>query len=430
MSDLFHDQGVIKAIVRASTDTLRPKNGDEVAISYTILSGVDEHIKSLVYTVGTNSDSLFIPLQTLDRIVCDMKRNEKCEVSISPKYSGSLEPMRVEVTLVHVKQAPTSESSGISPLGAPLGDFQNHLLRNPDVMEQMVSSPYMQGLLANPDTLRSLLGANPQMQQLMEQNPELRHLLSDPEFLQQSMEAMRNPSVMREMMRSTDRAMSNLESIPGGSAALHKLYNEVQEPLFEASRGADSSGSYKRVEDAKQLKAKYGDMAKPGKPFTEPMANPWVTPPSFSPVASTVSPSVQPPMDYSAMGQMMQDPAMQQLLASMFRSSSSPPAPASFQDAAFLQQLFNPTSIRAMAGLEHSIASNNPLPPNGFNAMFGNFITASQNDPASRYRTQLATLRSMGFTDTQAAISALDRSGGDLSIAIDLLTAERNASRQ
>lgn len=435
MSDLFEDQGVIKTVIRASTEVAKPKRGDEVALTYTVLSGVDSHVKSLVYTVGTNLDSLFIPLQTLDRIVCDMKRNEKCEVVISSEYSGSGDTLRVELTLVHLKPAQTSESSGLGALAPPLGDFQSHLLRNPDVMEQMISSPYMQSLLANPETLRSLIGTNPQMQQLMEQNPELRHLLSDPDFLQQSMEAMRNPSVMREMMRSTDRAMSNLESIPGGSAALHKLYNEVQEPLFEASRGVgDSSSSsvFKKVYDETQLKAKYGEMAKPGKPFSEPMANPWANAPTFP---STVPPSQTTSIDYSGMGQMMQDPAMQQLMASMFRSNqaahpSSTVTP--FQDASFLQQLFNPTSIQAMAGLEQSIAGlqGNPsqLPVNGFNAMFGNFITAAQNDPATRYASQLATLRSMGFTDTQAAINALDRCGGDLSRAIDFLTAQRDGA--
>jgi ubiquilin len=293
-------------------------------------------------------------------------------------------------------------------------------------MEQMVSSPYMQSLLSNPDTLRSLMGANPQMQQLMEQNPELRNLMSDPDFLRQSMDAMRNPAVMREMMRNTDRAMSNLESIPGGSAALHKLYNEVQEPLFEATRGAETSGSVQKVNDANQLKAKYGEMAKPERPISEPMTNPWVTAPVFSSTASS-PPSVQSPMDFSAMGQMMQNPGMQQLMSSMFRSKNAGSA-TTFQDPNFLQQLFNPTSIQAMAGLEQSIAGlqqGNSVPSNGFNSMFGNFLTASQNDPQRKYATQLATLRSMGFTDVNAAINALERSGGDLSRAIDILDAER-----
>lgn len=242
MSDLFSDQGVVKTVIRASTDALKPKRGDEVTIVYSITSGVDNESKNLVYTVGTSMNDLFLPLRTIDKIVCDMRRTERCEVHIAPAYSGKADPIDVEITLIHIRQGPGSTTNGLASLSPPLGDFQNHLLQNPDVMEQMMSSPYMQSLLSNPETMRSLMGMNPQMQQLLEQNPELNSLMNDPEFLQQSMEAMRNPAVMREMMRNTDRAMSNIESLPGGSAALHKLYNEVQAPLFDAAQDIGSKG--------------------------------------------------------------------------------------------------------------------------------------------------------------------------------------------
>ncbi len=45
----------------------------------------------------------------------------------------------------------------------------------------------------------------------MDRNPELRHVLNDPAILRQTMEAARNPEIMREMMRTSDRAMSNIE---------------------------------------------------------------------------------------------------------------------------------------------------------------------------------------------------------------------------
>ena len=450
MSDLFHDQGVIKTVIRSSTDTTRPRRGDEVGIVYVVTSGVDNESRNLVYTVGTNIPNLFVPLRSLDKIVCDMRRNEKCSVRLSPTYSGKPELMEVEITLVHVRPGPSTSSSGLSSLAPPLGEFQDHLLRNPDVMEQMMNSPYMQSLMANPETMRSLMGSNPQMQQLMEQNPELNHLMNDPELLQQSMEAMRNPAMMREMMRNTDRAMSNIESLPGGSAALHKLYNEVQAPLFEASQdiGGRSSAATK-VSDSKQLRAKYGDLATPDQPISQPMANPWVAKPTIpTPVVPSIPSAARTPMDLSAMGQMMQDPSIQQMMSSMFRAQASagalPPTALAatgltaqpgtqprnpFEDPAFLQQMFNPTSMQAMAGLEQSLSSlqgaNAPLAANGFSSLFGNLITAQQNDPENRYRTQLATLRSMGFSDTQAAVDALDRSGGSVNGAVELLMASR-----
>jgi hypothetical protein len=52
----------------------------------------------------------------------------------------------------------------------------------------------------------------------------------------QAMQMARNPAMMREMMRTQDRAMSNLESMPGGFNALRRLYTEVQEPLMSAAQ--------------------------------------------------------------------------------------------------------------------------------------------------------------------------------------------------
>lgn len=40
-------------------------------------------------------------------------------------------------------------------------------------------------------------------------------MLNNPDILRQTMEIARNPAMMQELMRNQDRAMSNLESIPG-----------------------------------------------------------------------------------------------------------------------------------------------------------------------------------------------------------------------
>lgn len=50
------------------------------------------------------------------------------------------------------------------------------------------------------------------------------------------MELARNPAMMQEMMRNQDRALSNLESIPGGYNALRRMYTDIQEPMFSAAR--------------------------------------------------------------------------------------------------------------------------------------------------------------------------------------------------
>jgi ubiquilin len=48
---------------------------------------------------------------------------------------------------------------------------------------------------------------------------------------------------MREYMRNTDRAMSNLEALPGGFNALRQLYENVQEPLLNATQGGGGDGA-------------------------------------------------------------------------------------------------------------------------------------------------------------------------------------------
>lgn len=52
----------------------------------------------------------------------------------------------------------------------------------------------------------------------------------------QTVELARNPAMMQEMVRNQDRALSNLESIPGGYSALRRMYTDIQEPMFSAAR--------------------------------------------------------------------------------------------------------------------------------------------------------------------------------------------------
>lgn len=53
----------------------------------------------------------------------------------------------------------------------------------------------------------------------LQRNPEISHMLNNPELLRQTMELARNPAMLQELMRSHDRALSNLESIPGKTQA-------------------------------------------------------------------------------------------------------------------------------------------------------------------------------------------------------------------
>merc|ERR1719382_1297689 len=96
----------------------------------------------------------------------------------------------------------------------------------------------VQQMMSNPDTLRAMMRMNPRMNQLMERQPEIARLLEDPEGLQQSMRMAANPSLMREMTRNADRAIGQLDVMPGGHNALVRAHQDFADPLHQALSGS------------------------------------------------------------------------------------------------------------------------------------------------------------------------------------------------
>merc|ERR1740130_1954579 len=112
------------------------------------------------------------------------------------------------------------------------------MAQNPEMMQQLMDSPMVQQMMSNPETLRAMMSMNPRMQQLMEQRPEIARMLEDPETIRQSMQMMRNPSLMREMQRNQDRAMGQLDVMPGGHNALVRAHTDMVDPLMAAMTGS------------------------------------------------------------------------------------------------------------------------------------------------------------------------------------------------
>lgn len=139
-------------------------------------------------------------------------------------------------------------SAGGPGFGLTLPEFQQvqqQLMQNPDLIREMMNMPTVQSLMNNPELMRTLIMSNPQMSQIIDRNPDLAHILNDPGTLRQTLDAARNPELMREMMRNTDRAMSNIEASPEGFNMLRRMYETVQEPLLNAATiGADAAGEF------------------------------------------------------------------------------------------------------------------------------------------------------------------------------------------
>lgn len=119
---------------------------------------------------------------------------------------------------------------------------QQQLMQNPNLMREMMNMPAVQNLMNNPDLMRSIIMSNPQMRDIIDRNPDLAHILNDPGTLRQTLDAARNPELMREMMRNTDRAMSNIEASPEGFNMLRRMYETVQEPLLNAATMGTEGG--------------------------------------------------------------------------------------------------------------------------------------------------------------------------------------------
>ncbi|XP_049766030.1 ubiquilin-1 [Schistocerca cancellata] len=174
--------------------------------------------------------------------------------------------------------------AGLESLGMGSANFmelqqrmQRELLGNPDMMRQILDNPLVQRLMNDPENMRALITSNPQMQELMERNPEISHMLNNPDLLRQTMELARNPSMLQELMRNHDRAISNLESIPGGYNALQRMYRDIQEPMLTAATEQFVRNPYSTTGSSSNNSD--GNNPQQGQENRDPLPNPW-SPPS------------------------------------------------------------------------------------------------------------------------------------------------------
>ncbi|XP_074667110.1 ubiquilin-1-like isoform X5 [Strix aluco] len=169
--------------------------------------------------------------------------------------------------------------AGLSSLGLNASNFselqsqmQQQLLSNPEMMVQIMENPFVQSMLSSPDLMRQLIMANPQMQQLIQRNPEISHMLNNPDIMRQTLELARNPAMMQEMMRNQDRALSNLESIPGGYNALRRMYTDIQEPMLNAAQEQFGGNPFASLVS----NASSGGDSQPSRTENrDPLPNPW-----------------------------------------------------------------------------------------------------------------------------------------------------------
>ncbi|KAI5592762.1 hypothetical protein POPTR_004G205100v4 [Populus trichocarpa] len=297
-----------------------------------------------------------------------------------------------------------------------LEQVQQRLTQNPNMMREIMNTPAMQSLMNNPELIRSLMMSNPQMREIMDRNPELAHVLNDPSILRQTLEAARNPELMREMMRHTDRAMSNIESTPEGFNMLRRMYENVQEPFLNATTMGGNAGSDlgsnpfaallgnqggTQVRDASNNPSTTGSEATGGltAPNTNPLPNPWNNAAGGTQTNSTTRPNPAgnvrasglgdlglgglglPGMesmfngmpDSNQMNQLLQNPAVSQMMQTVLSNpeymnqmlnfnpqlrsmvDSNPQLREMMQNPELLRQLTSPETMQQMLALQQSL---------------------------------------------------------------------------
>ncbi|SCN12837.1 ubiquitin-like protein, putative [Plasmodium malariae] len=152
-------------------------------------------------------------------------------------------------------------SSQLSTIGDEYNDVGK--LSQNDNISKLISS-----MFDNSDFLKSIMDSNKQLQKLREKNSDLHHMLNDSQALKQSFEMIKNPSLMKELMRNTDRAISNIEAIPGGFNTLRRMYHNIQEPMYAANDISNEN---------KKNKVKHYDLNSSSPPTSEAFPNPWAS---------------------------------------------------------------------------------------------------------------------------------------------------------
>ncbi|XP_039224580.1 ubiquilin-4 [Crotalus tigris] len=287
--------------------------------------------------------------------------------------------------------------AGLGHLGMGSANFmelqqqmQRQLMSNPEMLSQIMENPLVQSMMSNPDFMRRTITANPQMQQLMERNPEITHMLNNPELMRQTMELARNPAMMQEMMRNQDRALSNLESVPGGYSALRRMYTDIQEPMFSAAREQFGNNPFSALSGSSDT-----PNSQPLRTENrEPLPNPWNPVPasqgqepenegSPEPVPSRSTPTISNPLgvNAAALGSgMFSSPEMQGLLQQV---SENPQLMQSAISAPYmrtmLQTLAQNPEVAAQMMVNAPLFSGNPSLQEQLRLQLPAFLQQMQN---------------------------------------------------
>lgn len=78
-------------------------------------------------------------------------------------------------------------------------------------------------LRQNPDMFIEMMKMDPGFKNVLEKNPQMEAILHDPATLDYLFDMMSDPEAMKNALRQTDAAMSEISNVPGGEQMLDRV---------------------------------------------------------------------------------------------------------------------------------------------------------------------------------------------------------------
>lgn len=356
-----------------------------------------------------------------------------------------------------IPQATPPASGGLGNFGSMAGisadrlnSMQSEMMQNPELFSRLLDNPMITSLLSDPNVINEIFQTNPQMRAIMENNPEIASIMRDPNNLRQAMDMFRNPAAMQEMTRNHDRALRNLESMPGGFNHLARMHQDVIAPMEEAGAAnnpfASLTGANNRTA-ATEGNNSANNANSNAENTNEPGAE-----------GNNANRNSQNPFQIPGMSQGLQD-AMRTHIASnpdlmrnllttqMGAEAANDPrigtvASEMLGNPAVMAAMAKPEVQQAMVKIQEGMAVINTEAPElaramGIPSTMGNLrnfgmpgmpaSTMNANpsvptrSPEDTYRVQLEQLNAMGFNNRQLNIRALQLNRGQVEAAVNWL---------
>lgn len=190
--------------------------------------------------------------------------NEKIVTHYGFKTDGIIFLVRSQT-----QQPPVAQVKEKSDGNIPNDSLQD--MAGPNSFMRLLQGPLMSTLTQNPEIMKQMVMSDPRIQRIVENNPEINQVFSDPRFMRQIMEMSSNPNALKELQRNQDRALANMEMLPGGFNALQRMYQTLA-PLEQ-----QSDNNLEREEENNRRIAQRLNVQPVQQQIlnSEPLPNPW-----------------------------------------------------------------------------------------------------------------------------------------------------------